>query len=274
MHPVLIDFGNFKLYSYGLMLFLAFTVGLAVANVRGRQKGLPKHAVTDIALGLIIAGLVGSRILYVFTHLDEFRGNWWATVIPIQPDGSIGMAGLVFLGGVIPAIGTLLVMAYVKKLNLLLVLDVFAPSLAIGSALGRIGCFLNGCCFGLPTEGPLSVVFPPGCPAHAVYPGETLLPTQLFAASAGFTIFAVLLLSERFFRTFKGFATSLFFILYGTFRMFNDGLRYQEAGLRLIEWDGGFITVSQFLAFGLVLVGLALFLWQRKRSLQEPIQTL
>lgn len=269
MHPVIIDFGKYQLRSYGLMMFIAFLVGIWIAHRRGVKWGLGENTVIDFATAIIISGLIGSRTLYVLTHLDEYRGRWLDIISPVQSNGSIGYAGLVLLGGVILAFITVAWLANRRNINLLTILDVFAPSLALGIAIGRIGCYLNGCCFGNPTDLPWGVVFPHGSSAGYIYPGIHIHPTQLYATMYNTALFFGLLWAEQRFRTFAGFTWSLFLIGYGVLRFLNELIRFQEMGLRLIRWEGGFITVSQTVSLLMVAVGIALFFWARGRS-SEP----
>ncbi len=265
MHPILIDFGSFKLHSYGLMMFIAFVVGIWVANRRGKQWGFPDGAVLDISTGIIIAGLVGSRALYVITHVSEFKGRWLDTVNPFQSDGRIGIAGLVFLGGVVLALATMYVMARIKKIKMMQMYDVFAPSLALGVGFGRIGCLLNGCCFGQPTDLFWGISFPAGaCPAGDVFPHAHLHPTQIIATLSGFAIFGLVLLAEKKLKIHDGFATGLVLFFLGFYRFFNEMIRYHDETLYIHKFAEGFLTISQTISLGLMIVGAALFLITRK----------
>lgn len=218
-----------------------------------------ENTVIDFSTAIIISGLLGGRTLYVLTHLSEYRGRWLDIISPIQSDGTIGYAGLVLLGGVILAFITVTWLANRRNINLLTILDIFAPSLAIGIALGRVGCYLNGCCFGNPTDLPWGVTFPHGSSAGYIFPGIHIHPTQLYATLYNTALFFGLLWSEQRFKTFPGFTWSIFLVGYGVLRFLNELIRYQEMGLRLIRWDGGFITVSQTVSLIMVAGGIALF---------------
>lgn len=265
MFPVLIDLGRFKLHSYGLMMFIAFLLGIWIAHRRGKKAGLGESTVLDLSTIIILFGLLGGRLLYVLTHLSEFKGRWLDIISPIQSNGQIGFAGLVLLGGVILSFVAVLVYVYRKKINLLTILDVFAPSVALGIAIGRLGCYLNGCCFGLPTELPWGVVFPHGSPAGYIFPGVHVHPTQIYAFLYGVSLFLLLLWAEKRFTLFPGFTWSLFLIGYGTLRFLNELIRWHEEGLHLINFaNGGFITVSQTISLLMMLTGVVLFLRSRR----------
>ncbi len=265
MHPILIDLGRFKLHSYGLMMFIAFVVGIYIAHRRGKKWGFPEGAVLDICTAIIISGLVGSRLLYIFTHLSEFKGRWLDTFNPFQSDGQIGIAGLVFLGGVILSLATMYVMARIRKIPMMQVYDVFAPTLPLGVGFGRIGCFLNGCCFGQPTDAWWGIIFPAGeCPAGSVFPHTAIHPTQLIASASGFIIFAIVLLAEKKFRTHNGFSTGLVLFLLGFYRFFNEMIRYHDESLYIHHYHDGFFTISQGISLGLMIIGAGVFFITRK----------
>ncbi|MBZ0264997.1 prolipoprotein diacylglyceryl transferase [bacterium] len=257
MHPVLIDFGRFKLYSYGLMLFLAFALGIYIAYRRSKRFGIEGNVVLDVSSAMIISGLLGGRLLYVLTHLEEFRGRWLDIINPVQSDGTIGIAGLVLLGGVVLAVVTLVFLTWLKDIPLLRLMDVLAPSLALGIALGRLGCYLNGCCFGLVTDISWAVSFPEGCSAHSIMGDQHIHPTQLYAFIYNGLLFIFLLWEEKLPRAFDGRTIFLMFTGYGIFRFFNETLRWHEQSLHAINWDGGFLTISQLVSISLLLVGLA-----------------
>ena len=267
MHPVLIDFGRFKLHSYGLMLFIAFLLGIYIAQRRAKSAKLGEATILDLSTLMILSGLIGSRVMYVFTHLEEFRGRWWDIINPVQSNGQIGFAGLVLLGGVLLGIVVVGIYVWRKRLNLLTVLDVFTPSLALGIGIGRMGCFLNGCCFGLPTDLPWGMVFPHGTPAGSVFPGVHVHPTQLYAFLYEVSLFFTLLWAEKRFRTYNGFTFSRFLIGYGILRFVNELIRWHEEGLRFIHFaNGGFITVSQIISLTMIATGIVLFLLLHKKQ--------
>ncbi len=274
MHPILLDFGRFKLHSYGLMLFIAFFIGIIIAERRGRKLGLPDYAALDFSIAIIVSSLVGARFLYVITHLDEFHGRWLDIINPFQSDGTIGIAGLVLLGGVVLAIATLVFMAWLRNIPMLKILDVFTPSLALGIMFGRIGCFLNGCCFGIPTDASWGMIYPNSCLAGHVFPGVHIHPTQLYAIFYNLVIFIFLIVSERKWGGFHGYSTSVFLILYGIFRSLNETVRWYEDGMRLIDWGSGMITISQVISILMSLLGVVLFILARRSKINsKPVSS-
>jgi len=151
------------LHTYGLMMAIGVYVGWWLAARRARQEGLSADLVGDIVLVSIIAGIVGARVLWFI--LDRDPGDSWLVFFKVWE------GGLVFYGGLGGAVVADLAYLRLKRQEVLRVADVLAPSVALGQAFGRVGCFLNGCCFGGPaTAGfPLALPFstPPGTPSAA-----------------------------------------------------------------------------------------------------------
>jgi phosphatidylglycerol:prolipoprotein diacylglycerol transferase len=144
---------------------------------------------------------------------------------------------------------------------------VIAPSFAFGLALTRIGCFLNGCCFGKPCSLPWGIQFPLDSPAGSTLPGVRLHPTQLYSSLFDGALVAVLLLAERKKRP-DGFLFSLFFMLYGLFRFFIDFVRYYEPSVRFGAL-GMNLTFNQLIALSMVLVGFAMAMVLRARPAKQ-----
>jgi phosphatidylglycerol:prolipoprotein diacylglycerol transferase len=265
MHPILLDLGRFKLHSYGLMVFLAFAFGVWLAVRRGRKIGITDEKVLDMSVWVLVSAIVGARVAYVMFHLDEFRGRWLDVINPFQSDGTIGIGGLVVLGGVVL---TVLVMGwYFRKhgLPVLKMLDMFIPPLAFGIAIGRIGCFLNGCCFGMPTDSPLGVVFPACSGAGQMFPGQHIHPTQVYEFIYAAMIGIVLLLrSPR--KRFEGELFYLFLLLYGPFRFFNETLRYYRSGMIIFESGDFSFTVSMFISLAMVIGGVVMLIRGYKQA--------
>ncbi|MBN1291573.1 MAG: prolipoprotein diacylglyceryl transferase [Candidatus Latescibacteria bacterium] len=246
MHPTIISFGPLAIRSYGLMLAIGFLAGILLAARRAEKVGESSEHIYNLSVWIVISSLLGSRIYYVVTHYHEYRasGNisffrrifvefknmFW----PVSSDGKIGIDGLVLYGGLILA--TIAVAIYMKKygLSLPMYMDILAPSIGLGEFFTRIGCFLNGCCFGRPTESFFGMVFPDNCSAGYYYPDTHIHPSQLYNSFAGLVILILLLVLERY-KKFDGFTALLFFILYSAGRFIIDFTRYYEAELSV--WD-------------------------------------
>ncbi len=157
MHPELftIPFLHVTIRSYGFMMLLGFIAALLLARYRSKKVGINPDHISNFAVLALITGVLGARLFYVIHNWDEFSDNP-ATAF------AIWSGGLEFYGGLIAAVGGLFYYCHRKKLSVMQLLDILAPAVMLGLAFGRIGCFLNGCCFGAPCSlnMPLGVRFP------------------------------------------------------------------------------------------------------------------
>ncbi|UCG49803.1 MAG: prolipoprotein diacylglyceryl transferase [Phycisphaerales bacterium] len=155
MHPRLVEipFIHFTIWCFGPMMALGFLVGLALANRLARRAGLDPAVIMNVTRYSLIIGVIGARAFFVIHHFDLFRGDLAAVF-------AIWRGGLEFVGGVIPVI--IFLFFYMRRHNLPFrkYLDILAIGLMMGLAFGRLGCFLNGCCFGKPANLPWAVRFP------------------------------------------------------------------------------------------------------------------
>lgn len=276
MHPELFRLGPFALHSYGLLVFLGFAFGIWFASKRAERLGIPKELVTDVSLWILVSSLVGARGLYVLTHTHEFEGRWLDTISPIQSDGTIGIAGLVLLGGVILATVAVILYSYRRKISVWIITDLFVPSLALGEFFGRVGCYLNGCCFGLPTQLPWGVVFPTTCVAGVEFPDTHIHPTQLYMSIAALlTFFLLLKIDPKLKRSGHLFGVYLF--IYGVVRFVIEDIRFYESSMILIRGGELYLTVSQVISISMVIAGLWVLFSKRlplkltSKSPQEPL---
>jgi len=267
MFPVLFRLGRLEVHSYGLMLAISFLIGIYWSMYRADKRGIDKNRVMDVSLIIVLCAIVGSRLMYVLTHLDEFRGHWLDTFSPFQSTGEIGLLGLTMLGGVVLALVAILIYCRVKHIPILKLCDVMAPAFGLGIFITRIGCFLHGCCFGKPCDLPWGVVFPMISPAGSILPGHHLHPTQLYSALYGLVILIVILLLDRKPR-FDGFLVSIFFMLYGIFRFGVDFLRYYESSVKGSLF-GISLTFNQWISLAMLVFGIYLYIVLNKKSKQE-----
>jgi phosphatidylglycerol---prolipoprotein diacylglyceryl transferase len=151
--------------GYGLMVLLGTVSGVALATYRARQVGLNHELIWSLAFWMFIGGILGARLFYVIEYWNQrFRSDSLATTVFRVLDFPEG--GLVIYGALLG--GAIALVAFVRKHNLplLALADLIAPSMLVGLALGRVGCFLNGCCYGGPTTLPWAVEFPPTSPPY------------------------------------------------------------------------------------------------------------
>jgi len=155
MHPRLFEIPliHVTIWGFGLMMVFGFLSALWLMRRLGRRAGLDAETISNLALYALIVGVIGARAFFVWHHFDEFRGE-------ILGVFAIWRGGLEFLGGVVPAIAFLLIYLRARRLPIRRYLDILAVGLMMGLAFGRLGCFLNGCCFGRPTDVPWALRFP------------------------------------------------------------------------------------------------------------------
>lgn len=215
MHPALIKIGPLTIHTYGALVAAGFLLGIALAVRQAKRQGVPHERIADLAFYIVISAILGSRLLYVLMNLSYYADR------PLDAL-KVWEGGLVFYGGLIlaGAVG----IRYIKRKGLALyeTVDIFAPSLAIGHAVGRLGCFSAGCCYGSPTDVPWAVTF---TDPEALAPlGIEIHPTQLYESGGEFLIFLVLIgLRKRGPR-----AGTLFFgylLGYSALRFFTEFLR-------------------------------------------------
>jgi phosphatidylglycerol:prolipoprotein diacylglycerol transferase len=155
MHPIFlrIPFVHLTIWSFGAMTVVGFVMGMLLTRRMARRSGLDPEVISDVALYCLIVGLAGARAFYVIHHLDQFHGGFLDMI-------AVWRGGLEFVGGAIPAIIVLLLYLHHRNLPVRRYFDILAVGLMFGLAFGRIGCFLNGCCFGKPADLPWAVRFP------------------------------------------------------------------------------------------------------------------
>ena len=268
MHPVLFRIGSYEVASYGVLLTIAFACGIWVARRRAEARGLDGERVLDVCMVILFTSILGARLLWVVTHLEVFHapnGRWLDAFFPFRSGAYVGFAGLSVLGGVVLATGSAFAFMAWKRMPLLDTADVLAPSVALGEGITRIGCFLNGCCHGLPCDGWWCVRFPDGSPSWVAFHGATVHPTELYSSAAGFAFFAALsvLLARR---PFAGAVFAVLFVLEGIERILLDLVRYQDASVVWFEIGKTPFTANQAVSVAMVLFGAIAFAMLRPRS--------
>lgn len=268
MHPILFEIGPLTVRTYGLLLAVSFIAGILLALRRSRARGLNQNQMINMSLLIMLAGIVGARIMYVIPHWNEFSANPLDIISPFQSSGSIGLTGLTMYGGFIAAVLVSILYLRVNRLSIWKACDAFAPSIALGIGVSRVGCFMNGCCFGLPTESALGVVFPAFSAAGSFYPDVPLHPAQLYNAVLGFGLFGLLMWLDRKPR-YDGFIFAVLLIAEPVTRFFVDLFRYYESSMTLGSLGGMALSVNQGISLVLIGLGLLLLGWTRNRARQR-----
>ncbi len=243
MHPVLFRIGPVTIYTYGVFVATGFLLGVALAIRQSKKEGLKPGLISDISFYILLSAIIGSRLFYVILNPDYFIKNPLSII-------KIWEGGLVFYGGLIAAIITGIIFIRKHNLSLWQVADIFAPSIAIGHAIGRIGCFFAGCCHGKPADLPWAVTFHD--PASLAITGIPLHPVQLYESIGEFINFLILILLRR--RPhFRGELFWTYVILYSILRFFVEFFRGDlQRGMltKEISMAQGISVVMFFIAIG------------------------
>lgn len=260
MFPRLLELGPISIYTYGVLLAAAYLVGLWFATVRARARGLDANRVTDLGIYIIISALVGAKLLLVVVEFDHFRED------PSQI-WTIVRSGGVFYGGLLLAVGVAFWYIRRYRLPVWTTCDAFAPGIALGQAVGRLGCLMAGCCYGRPTELPWGITFThPLAAANVGTPLDVSLhPTQLYESVAALVILGLLLLLERHGRSFPGRTFWSYLLLYPTARFAIEFFRGDPRG-SVFE----VLSTSQFVSLLLIPTSLVMLFWLHRTHTPEP----
>src|SRR5260221_11913658 len=237
MYPRLLELGPITVYTYGVLLAAAYLLGLKLAMVRAKARGLDSARVLDLGIYIIISALIGAKLLLFITDFQTFKNDPRELL-------TLARSGGVFYGGLILAVSVAL--WYIRRAGLPLwtTCDVFAPGIALGHVIGRFGCLFAGCCYGKPTTLPWGITFTdPFAAANVGTPlGIPLHPTQLYEAGAELLILGLLLWTERKGRPFAGRTFWLYMLLYAISRFIIEFYRGDERG------TVGMFSTSQFIS--------------------------
>lgn len=241
MFPDLFTIGPLTIHTYGLFMAAGFFLGIIVTLELAKMEGIGPHQVMDMGFIMILSAVIGSRLMHILLNITYYTREPLAIF-------KIWEGGLVFSGGIIAVI---LAMFWYKErhdLSILKIGDLWAPGVAAGQAVGRIGCFMAGCCYGKPTTLKWGVVFThPNSLAPTYIP---LHPTQLYSSLSGFIIFFILLaIHSR--KNYTGQVFFWFLILHSTARLFIERFRGDYRGLIL---NTG-MTVTQFITIFILIAG-------------------
>jgi len=240
------------------MLAVAFLFGTWLALREARRLHLDEDKLVSVILVSLVAGVLGARMLYVLEHVSEFRREWGSVL-------ALWQGGLTLYGGLVAGVFGGLLMARRLRLPMWVVADAVTPSLAIGGALGRVGCFLNGCCYGRPTRLPWGVSFPPDSFAGLDFGNARIHPSQLYFALAGLTLFAVVWALRRR-ASPPGTLFWTFLMLFALVRIPLDFTRAYEPETAFVTLGERVIVESQLSSFAIVLFSLLMLLRLRRES--------
>ncbi|MBM3244853.1 MAG: prolipoprotein diacylglyceryl transferase [Candidatus Omnitrophica bacterium] len=234
MFPEICRIGNFTVYSYGLMLVIAFIVSTTLAMREARKNGINPDTIFNFLFTGFISGVVGARIFYVAEHIGYYSENP-LEIIMLQH------GGLSWFGGLILGVSCAIFYLKLKKIPIFSAMDLVIPYLALAQSIGRIGCLLNGCCYGRPS-GSYGIYFE----VHK----QALIPTQAYSTLLLLVIFIILRLMQR--RPHKsGSIFFLYLLLYSAARF---SIEFWRADNRIIF---GGLTLFQLLSIAVFVIAAA-----------------
>jgi len=263
MFPTLLEIGPIQLHMYGLMIAVGFLTALQFMRKDAQERlGIAPDDMTQMALWALFWGVLGTRILHIIMFPQAYSWN--------DPIGWIAVwnGGLVFQGALPTALAYAIWTLRRRKISFWGMADVVFPWIPLAQAFGRMGCFFNGCCFGIRSDVPWALQFPPGSPPHSAHYANGALhtqdwshaihPSQLYSVMLLLTMAIVLFLFRMRWEPFRGALLPLYFMLYGVKRFIVEMYRGDgnPTGLGF-----GFFTDQQVFSLLFVVLGIGLFIW-------------
>lgn len=238
MHPILFNAGPITVYSYGVLLAGAYLAGLWLAVRRARAAGIDGNRIMDLLIWVIIAALVGAKALLFIVDFEHFTSSWAEFTTLLRSGG-------VFYGGLIAAVLVCIYQLRKHRLALWPSADLFAPGIALGYMVGRLGCLMAGCCYGKPTDVAWAITFTnPAANFNVGTPLNVALhPTQLYEAAAGLVLLVAMLAVEKRPGGFPGRTFWSFAFMYSVLRFIIEFFRGDDRGLVL-----DMLSTSQFIS--------------------------
>ncbi len=238
MHPVLFSFGPVHLYSYGFLVAIGVLCAILFLKSHASYIAVDSDTIIDLAVTTVLSGFAGARIYYVIQFWEHFSTDPLSVI-------KIWEGGIVLYGGLIGGVIGFSIFIFIKKLPLWSLLDLFVIATSIAQGFGRLGCFLNGCCYGRETNLPWGVKFP--------FSESVLHPTQLYESLFSFLLAGFLYLFWKRNRNKIGLTSIAYFILYPIGRFVIEFFRGDQAkiflNLSLAQWVSiGFICATSLIA--------------------------
>ncbi|MFA6636055.1 MAG: prolipoprotein diacylglyceryl transferase [Candidatus Omnitrophota bacterium] len=245
MHRIIFSMGPITVYTYGFFVALGVAVSVIMAVNQAGKEGVKASDMLDILTAIIIGALLGGRALFVVLNLGSYLSRP-AAIFDLS-EGGMAFQGALILGLLFGA-----GLSAKRGISFWKISDILAPYLALAHSMGRIGCFFNGCCYGLPTNCYMSVTFP----------GESIqrIPVQLYSSAGLLGIFVILLRLRRK-KTFDGYLFAAYLMAYGIFRIFMDNFRGDE----LVRVYG--FTLAQVISAGIFIAGVVIYAFRKGQKL-------
>lgn len=233
MHPLLFQIGSLKIYSYGVMVALGFLFAVYLTGAEAKRRGLPPGKIFDIYLYVMIFGIIGARLLHVILDIGYYAGHPLDIIM-------INRGGLAFQGGLVFGITAAIIAIKKAGLPILSTADMMIPYVALAQSIGRIGCFLNGCCYGI----------------------SDLYPTQIYLSLLFLAMFVILKkIYEA--QTANGTAFTWYLLLFSSGSFFLDFFR---GDLAVVFFN---LRVSQIISAAIFLVGLLMLAGLRWKTIHS-----
>lgn len=242
MKPVLFEILGVKVYGYGFMIALGILSAIILLSYRAKNRNYNEDNILNMAMLAVVFGIVGGKFLYIIIDFENVSKD------PISIFRDFGL-GFVIYGSIIGGILAVYIYSRIMKWNILNVVDLTVPSLALAQGFGRIGCFLAGCCYGVPTTLPIGITFPDNCLAPS---RVSLYPTQLSSSFFDFLLTAFLLWFDSKNKR-AGRVFGAYLIIYSIGRFIIEFFRDDPRG------SVGILSTSQFIAIFTLILGLAFF---------------
>ena len=262
MHRIFLEIGGLQIAWFGVMMAAAFFAGLGSLILLGRREGRDTNFCSDLLLWIMGFSLVGARLTYVVSDLPYFLAHPGRILL-------VNQGGIIYYGGFVGATAGVVLFALWRREKILATMDFVVTALPLGHALGRIGCFLNGCCFGSRWDGPLAVTYPHGSFAWQAHVDAGLIsesssslpvhPVQFYEAAFNFLLYPILLWAFKR-RQRDGQVTALYFTTYPVARFLLEFLRGDER----MRWQE--LNVAQEVSIVLFAAGCGLWLWSLRRE--------
>jgi phosphatidylglycerol:prolipoprotein diacylglycerol transferase len=272
MNPIFLELGDLTIHWYGVFMALAFSAALINWIVIGRRRGWPLQDCSDLLFWVMIGGILGARINYVLADLETYSKDPLSAL-------RIYEGGLIYYGGFVGAALSVLLLAKRRGIPLIAMLDFVVISVPLGHALGRIGCFMNGCCFGRPFQGKLGCTFPRGSAVWQQQHQDKLVefhqthslpvhPVQLYETVANLGVYGLLVFLYLRSRN-VGLVAGVYLVSYPLSRFLLENFRGTQ---RLIL---GPHSTAQWVSLGLMACGVALIVYalKWKRTYNGPAAT-
>ena len=258
MHPIAFQLGPITIHWYGVMIALAFLAGLWTATRRARRENIPPDKIADLTLWLMVGAIAGARLVYVTTYWrEEFADQPFSEVFMIQH------GGLVYYGGFLGAVVAGIIYVRWKRMPLWKTADVLAPSIALGSVFGRVGCLLNGCCYGRACDLPWAITFtnPQAHNLSGTPLDVPLHPTEIYDALLNLALYGFLAwLFRR--KKFDGQVFATYLLCYAVTRSIVEHFRGDYTNL---HYHFG-LTPAQWISVPIFVAGLTLAAFLSRRA--------